>query len=189
MQIKSNASIKLSIILSFLFLNACATVKHQIPNDELQIKVSKLTEVISNLSPSVNSAEAKKVAKIAVYYPLQLTDEYKLVDSPLVHNMMVNHGLRERGLCIHWTEDLLRQLTKLKAQTLKFYWGVAHRETTFRLEHSAVIVSPTELGFEQGIVLDGWRDSGVLFYSPVIKDKYPWKKHYNDITAELLLTE
>lgn len=177
------------MLLSFLFLNACATVKHQIPNGQLQAKVLTLTDTINQLSPNVDAKEAKQLAKIAVYYPLQLAKDYQLIENPVVHNIMVNNGLRKRGLCTHWTEDLLRKLAKLNLQTLKLYWGIANQEARFRLEHSAVVVSPVELGFSDGIVLDGWRDSGVLYFSPVPDDKYQWKRHFNDVTAEIFLSE
>ncbi|MRX26941.1 hypothetical protein [Kangiella sp. HZ709] len=171
--------------ISFLLLTGCATVNHQIPSSQLQSKVRQLTESISQLGPNVLPQEALKVAKISVYYPLKLSQEYKLVESPILHNILVNSGMRERGLCIHWTEDLIRKLSVLKLTSLKFYWGVANREANFRMEHSAVIVTPSELDLEDGIVLDAWRNSGELHYSPVLTDSYEWKKHYNDVTAEL----
>lgn len=177
------------LALCLLLLSSCATVKHQYSASEVNNKIDLLTHLISKLSPNVIPREANKVASIAVLYPLQLTKDYRLTDSPIVHNMMVNHGIRERGLCIHWTEDLMRKLATLKVTSLKFYWGVANREATFRLEHSSVIVSPSELSFHDGIVLDGWRDSGNLYFSPVTSDKYDWKPHFNDVTAELYLKE
>ncbi|WP_251359942.1 hypothetical protein [Kangiella sp. TOML190] len=184
-----NRHFKLTFLLLSLSLVSCVTVKHQLHEQELAAKIAQLQGAITSLDPLVKAAEAKQVATISVYYPLQLAKEYELTSSPIIHNMLVNQGIKNRGLCIHWTEDLLRKLSSLDLSSLKFYWGVANREATFRLEHSAVVVSPSQKSFADGLVLDAWRDSGLLYFAPVKHDKYQWHSHYNDITAELLLKQ
>jgi hypothetical protein len=37
-----------------------------------------------------------------------------------------------------------------------------------------VLVITRENSFQEGIVLDGWRGSGNLFWMPAGKDRYPW---------------
>jgi hypothetical protein len=93
---------------------------------------------------------------------------------PLFHNFLVNIGLKERGLCYHWAEDLLTRLEALRLATLEFRWGNA-RAGTLR-EHNTVVVTAQDQPFDQGIVLDAWRHSGRLHWTHVNADRYPWKE-------------
>lgn len=162
------------------------TVQYDLSAKEQAQKVRFLQKQILRTGDHVSEKEALSVAKISVYYPLELAKQYELTSNPVIHNILVNQGIKPRGLCTHWTEDMLRKLTSLELQTLKFYWVVANREEAFRLEHSALVVVATDKDYRDGIVLDAWRDSGILYHSPVMQDKYQWSPHYNDITAEFL---
>ncbi|MEO1573346.1 MAG: hypothetical protein AAFU65_00115, partial [Pseudomonadota bacterium] len=123
------------------------------------------------------------VAETAATLPLELAETYRLTSPPITHNVLVNMGLRPRGLCTHFAEDLLRRLDALELKTLDLYWAVAFPTKPFRLEHSAALVSAQGRGFESGIVLDAWRDSGELFFAPVTEDtRYAWQRLYNNIT-------
>lgn len=163
------------------------TVQYDLSAKEQSQKVKLLQKQILNTGEHISVEEALSVAKVSVYYPLELAKQYELTNSPVIHNILVNQGIKPRGLCTHWTEDMLRKLASLKLQTLKFYWVVANREEAFRLEHSALVVVATDKSYTDGIVLDAWRDSGILYFSAVTQDKYQWFPHYNDITAELML--
>lgn len=177
------------ILIGFIVLNGCTSYKTVISSESLKPKVHQLTQSIINIDPSVDPLEAHKVARVAVYYPLQLRQEYQLVDSPLIHNALVNAGIKKRGLCIHWTEDLLNKLAQLDLRTLKLNWLVANQDASLRLEHSAVLVNSYFTDMRQGIVLDAWRDSGEIFFDQVSDDHYQWQLEYNDITARLLLSD
>ncbi|NVK22671.1 MAG: hypothetical protein HWD86_09145 [Kangiellaceae bacterium] len=153
-----------------------------------QHSIKQLTLSIQTLSPQISNQEANLFAKTAINYSLELGKQYQVGKNPLWHNILVNLGIKERGLCVHWTEDLLRKLSKLNIPSLKLYWAVANRnDGSFNLEHSAIVVTVTDKEFEQGIVLDAWRDSGKLYFSSIQDDSYQWQKHFNDITEQLLL--
>jgi hypothetical protein len=82
-------------------------------------------------------------------------------------------GFRDRGLCFHWTEDLMKRLLALDLKTYQLHWGVAHKGSELR-EHNSVIVTARDQPFEEGLVLDPWRNAGDLYWRAVRQDSYPW---------------
>ncbi len=48
-------------------------------------------------------------------------------------------------------------------------------------EHSTVVIAARGEGFHEGLVLDGWRYSGCLYWGAVIADRYRWLEaaHYS----------
>jgi hypothetical protein len=127
---------------------------------------------LAALAPTVLEDEAQRVADCACDYSKQLAREYRVVRPAFLHNFLVNVGLKNRGLCYHWAEDLLARLQTLNLTTLELHWGVA-RAGTVR-EHNSVVVTAQGHPFENGIVLDAWRRSGRLVWKAVSADKYPW---------------
>ena len=93
-----------------------------------------------------------------------------------MHNIKVNLGFRDRGLCIDWTRDLLARLERENFVSLELHWAIANYESAFRLEHSTVVISARDHGIEQGLVLDPWRYSGNLYWARTTRDPgYRWK--------------
>lgn len=137
-------------------------------------KVKQLDQVLLTLSATVDKTEAMMVAEKAVRESAVLAEEYQLVRPAVAHNLLIALGIKDRGLCYHWTEDLMKRLQTLDLESLQFYWGVAHRGSELR-EHNCVVVTAKGQGFFKGIVLDPWRHSGNLFWARVTKDSYPWK--------------
>ena len=95
-----------------------------------------------------------------------------MVRPAIFHNVLVNLGLRKRGLCFQWADDLSAKLESLELRTLQVRRGAARLET--RREHSSVVLTAPGQAFDRGIVLDAWRHSGRLYWGPVQEDKYPW---------------
>jgi hypothetical protein len=133
-------------------------------NDELLLAES--------LSPSVDQREATLTAGTACAYSLELARQYRVVRPAIWHNVLVNVGVRQRGLCFQWADDLSARLESLHLRTLKVRRGVARLET--RREHSSVVLAAPGQAFAEGIVLDAWRHSGRLYWCGVTQDKYPW---------------
>jgi hypothetical protein len=135
-----------------------------------------LSGAIMALSADVDPSEARRAAEIAVSYPLELRQIYGVTDSPLIHNTKVNLGQRPRGLCWHWADDLEQRLAEEGFETLKLHRAIANA-TSLLIDHSTVVLSAEGATMEQGIVLDGWRQGGVLFWSPVNDDpRYKWER-------------
>ena len=139
-------------------------------------QIALLKEALIQLDDSVDEREARLVAREATFHSMDLARQYRLVKPPLIHNILVNIGFKDRGLCTHWTEDLIKHLAALELQTFHLHWGLANRKRTFHIQHSSVVVTAVGQPFEKGIVLDPWRNSGRLYWGPVKTDRYPWEK-------------
>jgi len=145
----------------------------QAPPD--QAIIVSLQNDLAALDAGTDAAEAGKVAQTAVRYSFYLAEQYELVRPAVLHNVLVRIGVKERGLCHHWATDLMEQLELLELRTYRLYWGVAYRGSELR-EHNSVVIAARGQRFEEGIVLDPWRNSGELHWSPVRDDRYPWKE-------------
>lgn len=155
-------------------LAACAA---STPREDSRIPgpVASLAAELRRLGPAVDG-EARLVAETALRRAARLARDYRATRPPLLHNLLVRVGLRERGLCCHWTRDLLDELEGLDAGPLRFRWAVAHPGSVLR-EHNAVVVTTAGGRFEDGVVLDGWRRPGELTVARVATDRYPWQPH------------
>jgi len=145
-----------------------------VPPPASRAQVNALQTALIRLGPEVAAGEATQVARVAYDYPRELAMQYRLVRPPLWHNLLINLGLKQRGLCYQWAEDLEAKLQRMELQTLELHWGVANAGT-FR-EHNVVVLTAAQQAFTTGILLDPWRHSGVLYWSAVARDKYPWRE-------------
>jgi len=138
-------------------------------------KISELRQALLDLGVAVSDREATRVAEIAVLEPLKWAEEWQVDSPPLMHNIRVNHGLRPRGLCKDWADDLQVAMWAEKLQTIDLHRAIANSRN-IRLEHSVLIVSAKGAPMEDGIVLDPWRlGQGQLFFVKVPEDKrYDW---------------
>ena len=99
------------------------------------------------------------VAETAVTYSSRLAEEYRVVPPARLHNLLIQVGIKDRGLCYHWTEDLMKRLQALNLRTYQLHWGVAHKGNDLR-EHNSVVITANGQPFETGLLLDPWRNSG-----------------------------
>ncbi|WP_425085549.1 hypothetical protein [Ruegeria profundi] len=160
----------LACVLALVTLGACAT-----PPPSTGDEVERLASEIQSLGPDIDPAEANRAARIAYSYTAQLVHEYEITDPPLIHNAKVNKGLRPRGLCWHWAEDIERRLKQENFQTLDMHRAIANADNPLRIDHSTAIISARGESLYDGVVLDPWRYGGVLFWSPLQEDtRYEW---------------
>jgi hypothetical protein len=143
--------------------------------EEQQDSINKLRTALIALGNNTSVEEAESIAYDAVVYPLILANKWDLMSPPQYHNMLVNAGRRPRGLCYQWAEDLTALMRKKNLRTFDLHHGMAFRHT--KDEHNSLIVSAKGDDLREGIVLDPWRFSGVLYWSKVVDDKkHPWIK-------------
>jgi hypothetical protein len=154
--------------------NATTTSDVRVDAKIYREKVNQLEHELVALSETIDKSEAMIVAETAVRESAVLAEEYQLVRPAAAHNLLVVMGLKDRGLCYHWTEDLIKRLQTLDLKSLQLHWGVSYRGSELR-EHNCVVVTAKGQSFFNGIVLDPWRNSGNLFWAQVTKDSYPWK--------------
>lgn len=146
--------------------------------------IDALALEIRKLGPEVDPAEAERAARIAFTYSAQLATEYRITDSPLLHNYKIHNGYRERGFCVHWAEDIEKRLKQENFRTLTLHRALAPPSNIFRIEHASTIISRRGDTMSDGIVLDGWRYGGALFWSPTLADsRYNWRPQ-NEVLEE-----
>lgn len=163
----------LAVIALFL-LAACGAPRPDPPVSD-QREIAAIAEGILALGPGIDPEEAEAAARIALLYPRQLAREWNVTDSALVHNTKVNLGLRPRGLCFQWADDLEARLRQEGFETIELHRAIANHDVSYRIEHSTVIVSAPGGTISEGMVLDPWRYGGLLFWDETLDDeRYRW---------------
>jgi len=168
---------------SIIFVSAFLSLVNQVwARDERSIK--DLSKALAGLASDVDPAEAEQISVTAHTTARRLAREYHVVLNPELQAFLVNVGLRKRGWCGHWAADIGTRLKELKPRTLVLHWGVAYDHTSS--ENNCLVITARNQPFKDGIILDGWRRAGRLFWCPVIKDdEYELEQHYghSGITA------
>ncbi len=137
--------------------------------------VNRITAALKALAPKADPEEARRIAETSVRAGALLAERYKVRLPPLGHNMLVNAGLLDRGLCWHWTWDLATALAPLKLRTFELHWGAANRHHLN--EHNTIVVTGRGQPFAAGLTLDPWRSSGRITAVLVTEDaKYRWSE-------------
>ena len=150
--------------------------------DERSIK--DLSKALVALAPDVDPDEAELLSVTAHTTARSLAREYRVVLNPEFQNFLINIGARQRGWCGHWTRDIGARLKELRLKTLVLHWGAAYAGTTG--EDNCLVVTARNQPFQDGIIIDGWRRAGRLFWCAVRKDhEYELEQHYghSGITA------
>ena len=156
------------------------TLSFEIPKRDLP-SMRALTNQINALSPRVDPREANLLAQCVYFTANRLRREYGVIGPPLFvnslfNNFLVNTGIRKRGLCFQWSEDMLASLDALKLTSLELHWGEARAGTA--RENNAIVVTAKGAAFENGIVIDCWRHSGRVHWSSVAADHFfPWREN------------
>ena len=146
---------------------------HDVVKEAAFEKIKALRNDLADLNRRANLLEAGQGAETAITYSSDLAAEYDLVRPAVLHNVFVRMGIKDRGLCYHWAEDMMKRLQQLDLKTYQLRWGVAYRGSDLR-EHNSVVITARGEPFETGMVLDPWRNSGDLYWALIQKDKYPW---------------
>ena len=155
------------MIRTVVFIIAfCLCINAVCAKDEKSIK--KLRDAFVALAPDVDPGEAELVSVTAHTTSRRLAREYGVSWTAGWQNFMIHLGKRERGYCGHYTRDIGERLKELRLKTLVLYWGAAYPGTT--AENNALVVTARNQPFEKGIVMDGWRNAGKLFWCPVNMD-------------------
>jgi hypothetical protein len=143
--------------------------------DERSIK--DLSKALAALASDVDPAEAQLLSVTAHTKARSLKREYRVALNPEFTVFLYNIGMRKRGWCGHWAQDIGAELKELKLKTLVLHWGEAYPNTTS--ENNALVVTARNQPFDQGIIIDGWRRAGRLFWCQVRKDdEYEVEQHY-----------
>jgi hypothetical protein len=168
---------KLVFIIAFVFCAGAVCA-----SDEYSIKA--LRKALVALASDVDPGEAELLSVTAHTTARSLAREYRVVLNPEFTVFLVNVGMRKRGWCGHWAQDIGARLKELKLKTLVLHWGEAYPGTSS--ENNCLVVTARNQSFENGIIIDGWRRAGRLFWCQVKKDdEYELEQHFghSGITA------
>jgi hypothetical protein len=152
------------------------SVSFQVSKDD-SAKAKALADQLAALSSRVKREEAELVAQCAYATVSKLRRQYRMFGTPIFNNFLIYHGLRKRGYCYQWSEDLLITLDRLKLTSLELHWG-EYDPGTWR-ENNCIVVTAKGQLFKRGIMLECWRHLGHLYFGPVLSD---WE-HYVENSA------
>lgn len=155
-----------------LFITSCSVKVPTSKKEDLILLASQLQK----LSPSSTHNETLKLSKEIYDVTATLSRKFKLTYPPRLHNTLINLGLREKGLCYDWSDELYLHLRKKTFKHYDFHLVVAHKGRYF-YEHNALVVTNKDKkeDLSEGILLDAWRNSGKLYSIKLKEDTYPWK--------------
>lgn len=150
-----------------------------------QERAHQLSHDLQQLSPTVSAREADRLAFTAIEESAKLAEDFKPFAHPWMNNGLVNTGLRKRGLCYQWRDDLFPFLFRLNLKTLELHLTSSKRDTW--QEHHGIIVTAKGQRFEDGLVIDPWRHGGRLWWGLRKNDKgHPWVPLPRELTPMVL---
>lgn len=117
--------------------------------------------------------EAGLLGYTAIDNTVRLQKEYGIQTFPIIHNLFIDLGLKKRGACKHWAEDLLKSFDAIPHPHFTSYWGEAHPGNI--LEHNVAVLTPVGGTFEDGILIDPWRTAGKPFWERIRDDSPHWR--------------
>ena len=165
--------ILVGMIAAFTVSSAMVSAEPQRLHFDVSVKDSAKADELANqlarLSRRVDPNEAKLLAECAYATVAQLRQEYRPFGTPIFNNFLVYHGLKKRGYCFQWSEDLLLALDKLKLKTLELHWGDTYRDTW--RENNCLVVTAKGQAFDRGMILECWRHFGHLRWNLVPSDQ------------------
>jgi len=164
----------LILIITLILFLGCSVKNLPSNIDQKNSNINKLTLQISTLSDNINKKEAYSLAYNAIYYSKYLAEKYEVVKPAIFHNFLINFNIKNRGLCYHYANDLLRFLKMQKYKSFKLIKIVSNPGEYF--EHTSIAVTTDENRFDESIILDPWRDAGELYFSKIKDDnRYKWQ--------------
>ena len=139
--------------------------------------IADLRNALIALSPrTVDPREAQLLSETAHRVSRQCARDYGVEGDPAIHNYLIHIGVKKRGICADYTHDIGARLRELRFKTLVVHWGTAWEKESD--ENNALIVTAVNQSFFDGIVLDGWRRAGRLFWVHVKDDaEYETGRH------------
>jgi len=137
--------------------------------------VVKLSTLLHTLSPHVTSSETMQLSRDVFAKTAKLTKEFEMTSPPQYHNFLVTIGVREKGLCYHWSDALYNYFTTQNYPSFEFHL-VGANIGEYWSEHNSLVIVVKGMPIEEGIIIDPWRKGGKLYFSKVKEDeKYIWR--------------
>jgi hypothetical protein len=164
------------------------SIAHGRTTSELVLATSAEDPALTNrlvaLGPGVSRTEAKKVTYISYTTGRELAQKWKMIASPTIQSFLINIGIKKGGYCYQFATELLIRLDAEKLKTLELHWGESDAGTD--TEHNVPVITARGQPFEQGIILDNWRNSGKLLWGPITGDpSHNWRENAGELQRRL----
>ncbi|PIR20361.1 MAG: hypothetical protein COV45_06185 [Deltaproteobacteria bacterium CG11_big_fil_rev_8_21_14_0_20_47_16] len=127
---------------------------------------------------TIAQEESQDIAIQMVEITRKLSDEFQMVHSSLINNMLVNFGVKKGGQCYQWVRGLLAGLPQKPYHVYERWWGGAHLHKI--LENNGLVWTVRGQPLKTGIVYDAWRGNGDPWWRLVTKDHYPWMVRFDE---------
>lgn len=144
-------------------------------NYVVELKASLMT-LQEEKTPEI-SAEADLIARDVIARLYELSQKWHIGNSALFNNLLINTGIRKKGFCYHYVEELKNALSKRELTYFDLHWGTAW-EGDFR-ENNSLVITARGKPFETGVAIDAWRTAGRPFWTAVKGDRFPWIENFN----------
>lgn len=183
-ELTMNALLRIGFFTSFLILSACGSSSEKnarlplpgTPPPATETQIQELAEAILAMGADIDPVEAARAARVSFEHTHELAVQYQITDRALVHNVKVNLGIKPRGLCKHWAQDMEKRLIAESFETLTIHRAIG---AMVGVDHSTVIISRKGEDMYDGIVVDPWRDGGRLTWVHTVEDtEWGWRPRY-----------
>ena len=159
-----------TLVLLFLLVGCADTV-----TPLTQTEVSRLATLFRTLDTTITQEKALKLSQDIFWKTEDLRKEFNRTSNPLWHNFLVNTGMRNKGLCYHWSDALYMYLSSKDYASFEFHLMGANIGEYWS-EHNVLMVVGKDSKMQEGIIIDPWRDSEKLYFSKGKDDTdYVWK--------------
>lgn len=141
---------------------------------ERRVHAGELAALIVEKYPATAEENAGSFAVEAFEVAASKREQWGVVLTPWLNNVLVNTGVNNRGLCYHWARDLYRELADDLPSGSRMTLIQSYRGQPLH-EHHAISFHALDEHWSHGILLDAWRNAGNLKFGRIDKAKVPWQ--------------
>jgi hypothetical protein len=155
------SSMRLLFPVLALAVVSCQSHHAEPPAAIVAATAAKLAFLHGENPPAPVREEANRLALVAEREARALAISYGVSGPAWFHNCLVNIGVKERGLCWQYMEDMFARLARENPRHFDLHTAVRDDNSTF-LEHNCVLLAAKGQPFVSGWVLDPWVKPGTL---------------------------
>ena len=157
-------------IVSF-FLVGCVNNTPTLKED----KTLKLAKLLHTLTSQTTETESLQLSHDVFVKIQQLSKSFEMTSPPQYHNFLVNIGVKEKGLCYHWSDALYLHFMQSKNYPSFEFHLVGANIGKYWTEHNSLVIVGKGKAIESGVIIDPWRNAGKLYFAKVKDDEdYRW---------------
>jgi hypothetical protein len=135
----------------------------------------KLSTLLYTLAPQTTKSESIELSHDIFSKTAQLTKAFEMTSPPQYHNFLVNIGIKEKGLCYHWSDALYLHFMKSENYPSFEFHLVGANIGKYWTEHNSLVIVGKGKPIKSGVIIDPWRNAGELYFSKVKDDRgYRW---------------